>query len=57
MSTEWDGAQFFKGDGSGDHGCVEVAFHGRQVSVRESPRLRQASLTGQHSPSQSLWAS
>jgi uncharacterized protein DUF397 len=36
MSTEWDGAQLFKGDGSGDHGCVEVAFHGGRVGVRDS---------------------
>lgn len=36
MSGEWDGAEFFKAGGSGDHGCVEVAFHHGQVGVRDT---------------------
>jgi hypothetical protein len=36
MSSEWDAAKFFKSSGSGDHGCVEVAFHGGQVGVRDT---------------------
>lgn len=35
-SDKWDGARFFKADDSGDHGCVEVAFHHGKVGVRDS---------------------
>ena len=36
MSTKWDGAQFRKADDSNDVGCVEVAFHGGKIGVRDS---------------------
>jgi Domain of unknown function (DUF397) len=36
MSSEWDAVKFFKATGSGDHGCVEVAFHGGRVGVRDT---------------------
>jgi hypothetical protein len=36
MSSEWDAAEFFKSTNSGDHGCVEVAFHGGRVGVRDT---------------------
>lgn len=37
MSTsDWDGARWFKSIGSGDHGCVEVAFHGGRIGVRDT---------------------
>jgi Domain of unknown function (DUF397) len=35
-SGEWDGAQWFKSTDSGDHGCVEVAFHNGKVGVRDT---------------------
>ena len=36
MSGEWDGARWFKADDSNDVGCVEVAFHGGRVGVRDT---------------------
>ena len=36
MSTEWDGAQFRKADDSNDVGCVEVAFYGGKIGIRDS---------------------
>lgn len=36
MSGEWDGAQWFKSKDSGDHGCVEVAFHNGKIGVRDT---------------------
>ncbi len=36
MSTEWDGAQLRKADDSNDVGCVEVAFRGGRIGVRDS---------------------
>jgi len=36
MSSEWDGAEFFKAGGSNDVGCVEVAFRDGKVGVRDS---------------------
>lgn len=37
MSTsKWDDAHWFKAVGSGDHGCVEVAFAGGEVGVRDT---------------------
>ncbi len=36
MNGEWDGARWFKADASGDHGCVEVAFHGGKVGLRDT---------------------
>jgi len=35
-SSEWNGAQFFKSGDSNDVGCVEVAFHGGKIGVRDS---------------------
>ncbi len=35
-SNEWDGAHWFKSVSSGDHGCVEVAFCGDRVGVRDT---------------------
>lgn len=34
--NEWDDAHWFKAESSGDHGCVEVAFLGVQVGVRDT---------------------
>ncbi len=34
--NNWDDAHWFKSDVSGDHGCVEVAFHGDEVGVRDT---------------------
>jgi hypothetical protein len=34
--NEWDDAHWFKSTDSGDHGCVEVAFRGDQVGVRDT---------------------
>ena len=34
--NQWDDAQWRKADVSGDHGCVEVAFAGGKVGVRDS---------------------
>ena len=34
--NEWDDAHWFKADASGDHGCVEVAFRGDEVGVRDT---------------------
>jgi hypothetical protein len=36
MSSEWDGARFFKAEDSNDYGCVEVAFHNGKIGVRDS---------------------
>jgi len=33
---EWDDAHWFKAADSGDHGCVEVAFLGGEVGVRDT---------------------
>ena len=35
MSDEWTGAHWFKSGESNDVGCVEVAFRGNQVGVRD----------------------
>ena len=35
-SSKWDSARWFKSDHSGDHGCVEVAFLGGEVGVRDT---------------------
>jgi hypothetical protein len=35
-SSEWDGAQFFKSGDSNDVGCVEIAFHGGRIGVRDT---------------------
>jgi Domain of unknown function (DUF397) len=34
--NEWDDAQWFKSSDSGDHGCVEVAFCGDEIGVRDT---------------------
>ena len=34
--SKWDNAHWFKGEPSGDHGCVEVAFLGGEVGVRDT---------------------
>ena len=34
--NDWDGAQWFKATDSGDHGCVEVAYHLGKVYVRDT---------------------
>jgi hypothetical protein len=34
--NDWDGAHWFKSTNSGDHGCVEVAFRGGQIGVRDT---------------------
>ncbi len=34
--SEWDDAHWFKSEVSGDHGCVEVAFHGGRIGVRDT---------------------
>lgn len=36
MNDQWAGAHWFKAEVSGDHGCVEVAFRGDRVGVRDS---------------------
>jgi hypothetical protein len=36
MTSKWDDARWFKADDSGDHGCVEVAFAGGEVGVRDT---------------------
>jgi hypothetical protein len=36
MNDEWAGARWFKSDDSGDHGCVEIAFHGGKIGVRDT---------------------
>jgi hypothetical protein len=36
MSDEWTGAHWFKSGESNDVGCVEVAFRGNQVGVRDT---------------------
>lgn len=36
MSGEWDGARWFKSGESGEHGCVEVAFHHGRIGVRDT---------------------
>lgn len=37
MSNDgWAGARWFKAEASGDHGCVEVAFHHGMVGVRDT---------------------
>lgn len=32
----WDDANWFKSEDSGDHGCVEVAFRGDLIGVRDT---------------------
>lgn len=34
--SDWDGARWFKSEDSGDHGCVEITFHGGKVGVRDT---------------------
>jgi hypothetical protein len=34
--NKWDDAQWFKASDSGDHGCVEIAFRGGLVGVRDT---------------------
>jgi hypothetical protein len=34
--NDWDDAQWFKSADSGDHGCVEVAFRGSEIGVRDT---------------------
>ena len=41
-SSKWDSAHWFKGDPSGDHGCVEVAFADGEVGVRDTKDHRKA---------------
>jgi Domain of unknown function (DUF397) len=36
MSGDWDGAYWFKASGSGDHGCVEIAFRNGEIGVRDT---------------------
>jgi hypothetical protein len=36
--NEQDGLNWFKAMDSGDHGCVEVVFHGGRIGVRDSKR-------------------
>jgi len=36
MNDKWAGAEWFKSEVSGDHGCVEVAFLGGEVGVRDT---------------------
>jgi hypothetical protein len=36
MSSEWDGAVWFKATGSNDIGCVEIAFHRGKIGVRDT---------------------
>jgi len=36
MNDEWTDAQWFKADQSNDVGCVEVAFHGGRIGVRDT---------------------
>jgi len=36
VSSEWDGAAWFKSGDSNDHGCVEIAFHEGRVGVRDT---------------------
>lgn len=36
MSSKWDGAEFFKSSDSNDVGCVEIAFRGGQIGVRDT---------------------
>jgi hypothetical protein len=36
--NEQDGLRWFKATDSGDHGCVEVVFHGGRIGVRDSKR-------------------
>ncbi len=44
MSTrqDWDGAHWFKSDSSNDVGCVEVAFLGGEVGVRDTKERGKA---------------
>ena len=35
-SSDWDGARWFKANGSNDIGCVEVAFLDGKVGVRDT---------------------
>ena len=46
MSDEWEGARFFKAEGSNDVGCVEVAFHHGRVGVRDSKDNRTGPVLG-----------
>lgn len=34
--NEQNGLRWFKSEVSGDHGCVEVTFHGGRIGVRDS---------------------
>lgn len=34
--NEQDDLHWFKSTDSGDHGCVEVSFHGGRIGVRDS---------------------
>ncbi len=36
MNDEWAGARWFKAESSGDHGCVEVAFLGSRIGIRDT---------------------
>jgi len=35
-TADWEDANWFKSADSGDHGCVEVAFRGGEVGVRDT---------------------
>ncbi|MEV0359023.1 DUF397 domain-containing protein [Nocardia sp. NPDC050697] len=45
MNAEFAGAGWFKSSRSGDRDCVEVAFAGTQVGVRDSKDIAQGHLT------------
>jgi hypothetical protein len=36
MNDKWAGARWIKAESSGDHGCVEVAFLGGRIGVRDT---------------------
>jgi hypothetical protein len=36
IRSEWNDAHWFKATDSGDHGCVEVAFHDGRIGVRDT---------------------